>query len=227
MSSDLDDFWFCRQGFGASVCAHAAGLPVKTDTPVVAVTRTPAGVDIETAEGKITAGHVVVTVSVGVLSSGAMLFDPADLPIQEDTWVSYPIEDISGSMARGGGILCNISGSGLCSFEHVGNFAREMEAAGEDAAIDFALSRMADVFGNSIRNAFIKGHATRWAANRYTLGDYSGTLPGAAGLRPLLRAPHEQVIHFAGEAMNVGETVCISGAHKEGLRAAQEVIAAT
>ncbi|MEO0372842.1 MAG: FAD-dependent oxidoreductase [Pseudomonadota bacterium] len=164
--------------------------------------------------------------TMGVYNHAAMLFDPATLPMEADTWVTYAIEDISGNMARGGGILCNISGSGLCSFEHVGNFARELEAAGEAAAIDFALSRMVDVFGADIRKGFRKGHATRWGANRFTQGAYSGTRPGAAGLRPALQDIHAEAIHFAGEAMNEGETVCVSGAHKEGLRAAAEVLAA-
>ncbi|MEO0773504.1 MAG: NAD(P)/FAD-dependent oxidoreductase [Pseudomonadota bacterium] len=250
------DNWFCRQGFGAIVTAHADGLPVRTHTPVTAIICRPDGVEVETDDGTLRAAHVVVTVSVGVLASdairfdppleapklraldgitmgvynhAAMLFDPASLPVEADTWVSYPIDEVSGTMARGGGILCNISGTGLCSFEHVGNFARELEAAGEEAAIDFALSRMVDVFGADIRKGFRKGHATRWAANRFTHGAYSGTLPsqGTRGedLRHALRQPHADTIHFAGEAMNEGETVCVSGAHKEGLRAADEILA--
>ncbi|MEO0892728.1 MAG: FAD-dependent oxidoreductase [Pseudomonadota bacterium] len=245
--------WFCRQGFGAIVAAHAIGLPVKTGTSVSAITRTPHGVDIETEDGTLRAGHVIVTVSVGVLASeairfdppldaskqkalngitmgvynhAAMLFDPETLPMAGDTWITYPIEEVTSTMARGGGILCNISGSGLCSFEHVGNFARELEAEGEDAAIDFALSRMIDVFGSDICKGFQKGHATRWGSNRFTRGGYSGTLPGAAGLRGALRECHADVVHFAGEAMNEGETVCVSGAHKEGLRAGKEALAA-
>ena len=244
--------WFCRQGFGAIVAAHAAGLPVKTNTAVTTIKRTADGVDVATADGTLRAGHVIVTVSVGVLAaqgiafdppldaskqralSGitmgvynhvAMLFDVTSLPMAPDTWVSYPIEEISGSMARGGGLLCNISGSGLCCFEHVGQFARDLEEAGEAAAIDFALARMADVFGADIRKGFEKGHATRWGSNRFTHGAYSGTRPGGAGLRPVLREPHADAIHFAGEAMNDGESMCVSGAHKEGLRAANEVIA--
>lgn len=252
-SIELDgNNWFCRQGFGTIVAAHAAGLPVKTNTPVTKIKRTADGVEVETADGTLRAGHVVVTVSVGVLAAqsitfdppldaakqkalsgitmgvynhAAMLFDVTTLPMAPDTWVSYPIEEISGSMARGGGMLCNISGSGLCSFEHVGNFARELEEAGKEAAIDFALSRMVDAFGADIRKGFKKGYATRWGSNPYTQGAYSGTRPGGAGLRSTLRQPHTDTIHFAGEAMNDGETMCVSGAHKEGLRAAQEVMA--
>ncbi|MEM9852402.1 MAG: NAD(P)/FAD-dependent oxidoreductase [Pseudomonadota bacterium] len=245
--------WFCRQGFGAIVCRNGADLPVRLNTPVSAITRTPQGVNVTTAHGTLRAARVIVTVSVGVLAAEAIRFDPplagarltaldyitmgtynhaamlfqeGTLPVGMDAWVSYPLSEISGKMARGGGFLCNISGTGLTSFEHVGAFARELEAAGADVAVDFALSRLVDVFGTDIRKGFIKGHATRWGANAHTRGAYSGTSPGGVGMRGTLREVHEGAVHFAGEAMNEGETVTISGAHREGLRAANEVLSA-
>ncbi|MEM6464553.1 MAG: NAD(P)/FAD-dependent oxidoreductase [Pseudomonadota bacterium] len=245
------DNWYCREGFGAIVARHADGLPVKLNTPVRAIARTPQGAEVETPQGKLTAAHVIVTVSVGVLAAEAIRFDPpleatrmaaldvitmgtynhcalqfADgtLPVGPDTLVCYPITALSGSMARAGEMLCNISGTGLCVFEHVGNFAKELEASGQDAAIAFALERMRDVFGSDIMKGFRKGHATQWASNEHTRGSYSGTRPGGAGMREHLKHPHAEVIHFAGEAMNKGETVTVSGAHKEGLRAAGAVL---
>ncbi|MEM6481936.1 MAG: FAD-dependent oxidoreductase [Pseudomonadota bacterium] len=245
--------WFCKQGFGTIVARHAEGLPVKLNTPVTAITRTPSGVEIETQEGKITAAHVIVTVSVGVLAAevirfdpplestrlkaldgitmgtfnhAGLLFSPDTLPVEPDTWLSYDIDDISGDHAPGGGFLCNISGSGLTSMVHVGNFAKELEAACDGAATDFAFERLVEIFGNGIRTGFKKGHTTRWGQNPHTHGAYSGTRPGADGLHRDLRPPHAEVIHFAGEAMNEAERVCVSGAHKEGLRAADAVLAA-
>ncbi|MEM6578910.1 MAG: NAD(P)/FAD-dependent oxidoreductase [Pseudomonadota bacterium] len=244
--------WFCRQGFGAIVARHAEGLPVKLNTPVTAITRTPDGVEIDTSDGKITAAHVIVTVSVGILASEAirfdppletarlhaldgitmgifnhagLLFDPGTLPVEPDTWLSYDLDEISGDYAPGGSFLCNISGSGLTSFIHIGNFAKELETADGDAATDFALARLIGIFGSDIRKGFRKGHTTRWGQNPHTRGAYSGTRPGADGLHRDLRPVHAEVIHFAGEAMNEAERVCVSGAHKEGLRAADEILA--
>ncbi|MEM1129978.1 MAG: FAD-dependent oxidoreductase [Pseudomonadota bacterium] len=252
VTADLEENnCYCREGFGAIVARHARGLPVTLNTPVRAVTRTTRGVEVETSEGKITADHAIVTVSVGVLAAEAIRFDPpleaarwaaldvvtmgtynhcamlfadGSLPVGPDAWVAYPVAALSGDVARAGGMLCNISWSGLCIFDHVGRFARELEAAGQDAAIAFALERMRDVFGSDIVKGFRKGYATRWASNEHTRGSYSGTLPGGAGRRGALRRPHAEVIHFAGEAMSEGETVTVSGAHKEGLRAAGEVL---
>ncbi|MEM7438237.1 MAG: NAD(P)/FAD-dependent oxidoreductase [Pseudomonadota bacterium] len=247
------DNWYCREGFGTIVTRNGAGLPVHLNAPVKDISRTKARVEIETLGGKMTARQVIVTVSVGVLASEAIRFDPPletarlraldaitmgtynhialqfthdSLPVGPDTWAGYPITELSGTHAPDGGILTNISGTGLCVFEHIGSFARELEDAGPETAITFALDQMANVFGSDVRKGFVKGFATRWASNPHTRGAYSGTLPSGAGQRGALRSAHAETIHFAGEAMNEGETVTVSGAHKEGLRAAKDALAA-
>jgi monoamine oxidase len=244
--------WFCKQGFGTIVARNAGKLPVRIDTPVSAVARTAPGVRVETAQGAITARAVIVTVSQGVLAAEAirfdpplendrlraigaitmgtynhvaLQFDPAAIPVEADTWVTYQVAppDDAGVL-RGGGFLCNVSGTGLSVFEHSGTFAREMETAGPATAIDFALTRLTEVFGTSIRQRFIKGHAMQWGQNPFTQGSYSGALPGGSDLRVHLRQPHAEVIHFAGEATHLSEMATVSGAYKEGLRAADAVI---
>lgn len=247
------DNWYCREGYGAIVARHAERLPISLSTPALVIRRTPTGAEVETSDGKITARQVIVTVSVGVLAAESIRFDPPfegsrkaalnfvtmgtynhcamlfaerTLPVGSDTLISYPITHLSGSAIRAGEFLCNISGTNLCVFEHVGSFAKELEAAGTDAAIAFALDSMCEIFGSDVAKGFQKGYATRWTANEHTRGSYSGTLPGGAGMRSELKQAHADVIHFAGEAVNEEETVTVSGAHKEGLRAAAEVLGA-
>lgn len=245
--------WFCKEGFGTIVARHAGPLPIALDTAVTAITRTPSGVTVETARGSLSAKATILTVSQGVLAAEAirfdppleadrlraidtitmgtynhvaLQFDPATLPVEADTWVTYKVgaPDAAGVL-RGGGFLCNVSGTGLSVFEHSGTFAREMERAGQEAAIDFALTRLSDIFGADIRRDFVKGHAMQWGLDPLTLGSYSGAMPGGSGLRACLGQPHAEVIHFAGEATHRGEMASVSGAHKEGLRAAVDVIA--
>lgn len=245
--------WFCKQGFGTIVARHAGALPVQLDTPVTAITRTASGVEIETRQGTFTARAVIVTVSQGVLAAEAIRFDPPlendrlraidaitmgtynhvalqfatqTVPVEADTWVTYQIDtpDTAGVL-RGGGLLCNVSGTGLCIFEHSGTFARELEAAGQEAAIDFALTRLTGIFGTTLRDSFIKGHAVQWGQNPFTRGSYSGARPGGSGLRLHLGLPHADCVHFAGEATHLAEMATVSGAHKEGQRAAAAVMA--
>ncbi len=247
-----DPDWLCTEGFGALVACHAGDLPVSLNTPVSAITRTPSGVTVETPGGTMTARAVIVTVSVGVLAAEAIRFDPPletdrlraldaitmgtynhtalkfasdTLPVEPDTWVSYRLDEAEGGILRGGGFLCNASASGLTCFETAGSFARELEDAGQDAAIEFALDRLIDIFGSDIRKGFVKGHAMQWGQNPLTRGSYSGALPGGSGLRVHLGQPHAERIHFAGEATHPEEAATVCGAHKEGLRAAQDVIA--
>lgn len=243
--------WLCTQGFGAIVAAHAGDLPVRLSTPVTGITRTPAGVQVETAQGALTSRAVIVTVSVGVLRAGAIRFDPplqndrlsalevitmgtynhtalnfapGTLPVKADTWVTYQIPPSEDQILRGGGFLCNVSGTGLTSFESSGTFGKELEEAGEEAAIDYALTTLTGIFGTDIRKGVLAGHATQWGRNPLTLGSYSGAMPGGSDLRVHLGQPHQEVIHFAGEATHLKEMATVAGAHKEGLRAADDVI---
>jgi len=247
-----DEDWFCREGFGALVKAHAGPLPVRLDTPVQAITRTRDGVEVCTPDSRATAHTAIVTVSQGVLASDAIRFDPVldhdrrraieaitmgiynhvalqfppgYLPVEPDTWVSEHITEMRNGAPWGGGFHLDTSGTGVVLYESSGRLASDLEAAGETAAIDFALDRLCGVFGNGIRKEFLKGHATRWGQNPLTRGSYSGALPGTTDLRSRLGQPHVERIHFAGEATHPHQMATVAGAHEEGLRAAQEVLA--
>ncbi len=63
-------------GLGHLVASYANGLPVKLSTTVQKVIRHRDGVLIETNKGLFAARTLLVTVSTGVLKSGAIKFDP-------------------------------------------------------------------------------------------------------------------------------------------------------
>jgi monoamine oxidase len=246
------DDWFCREGFGHLVARTAEGLPFRLSTPVTDVEALPDGVRIKTSAGGITAQAVIVTASVGVLAEdvirfdppldadrraafervtmgdynhAALLFRPGAVPLQPDTWLTYQLRPDDTGVARGGGFLCNISGTNLTSFETSGSFSRALQAAGPQAAIDHALETLSGIFGSDIKRDFLKGHATAWRHEPYVRGSYAGSLPGGHGQRKVLGRPHADRVHFAGEASHVGQQCSVSGAHLEGLRAANDVIA--
>src|SRR5690242_6540371 len=66
----------CRRGAAARRLGE--GLDIRLNTPVTCVRwNGPGGrVAVETAQGAVTAGAAIVTVSTGVLASGAIAFDP-------------------------------------------------------------------------------------------------------------------------------------------------------
>jgi monoamine oxidase len=242
--------WFCEEGFGTLLALHWANIPVTLNTAVSALDASSDAVTVKTTSGDITAKSAVVTVSQGVLASGAIRFGPAldasmttaikgitmgsynhialqfakgAIDTKPDSWIAYHLTERKNGGPVGGGILTNISGTGLCSFEVGGNFGKSLEARGEAAMIDFALSEMSDLFGADIHKGFIKGSATRWGKNPLVHGSYSGARPGMDATRRHLRTPIGERIFLAGEATSFGEQATVSGAHKEGLRAAVKV----
>lgn len=72
-----------QAGFDALVAALAQSVDVRLGAEVTRITRGPAGVSVGCADGSVLlARSAVCTVSVGVLKSGAMSFDPP-LPIEK------------------------------------------------------------------------------------------------------------------------------------------------
>ena len=243
--------WFCREGFGHLVARMAEGLPIRLATPVTDIVALPDGVRVKTQAGEIRVRAVIVTVSVGVLAAemirfdpplesdrrkaldlvtmgdynhAALLFRPGAIPVEPDTWLTYQLQAGPKGIAQGGGFLCNISGTGLTSFETSGSFSLALQEAGPEAAIDHGLETLAGMFGANVQRDFIKGHATAWRKEPFVRGSYAGALPGGHSQRKVLGRAHAERIHFAGEASHVGQQCSVSGAHLEGLRAARDVI---
>src|SRR5262249_11573217 len=101
--------------------------------------------------------------------------------------------------------------------------ARELEAAGPSADGAWALSALAEVFGNDLRKAFAGARASCWSRDRYALGAWSVPKPGTKGLRDALAEPHHDRIVFAGEATEEGNR--LDAALASGQRAARQVLA--
>jgi len=242
--------WFCAQGFGTLLSKQWANVPVSLNTKVTKIDASRDAVTVQTSTGTIHAKAAIVTVSQGVLASGAINFSPAmdssmksaingitmgsynhialqfsggTIDVKPDSWIAYHLSERKAGGPKGGGILANVSGTGLCYFEVGGGFGQSLEQQGKAVMVDFALSEMSALFGAGIRKGFIKGTATQWGLNRHVLGSYSGAEPGQAATRRYLRDPIADRIFLAGEATSFGEQATVSGAHKEGLRAAAAV----
>ena len=243
--------WFCKEGYGTLWAHSAADVPVQLSTRAETVKWGGKGVAVETNRGTISAMACIVTVSTGVLAKQAIRFDPA-LPsekdeafngitmglynhialqfsedlfgIGDDGYLFYRPEPSERPYPKGMGLLTNVSGSNLSFADVGGGFARELEAAGSDAALDFALSELRKIFGTRVDRTFIKGHVTNWGQNPLTFGSYASAEPGAYPLRAVLREPVGERIWFAGEACHENEWATVAGAHKSGEAVAQKVL---
>ena len=222
-AADLDPNYFTKEGFGALVARFGADVPVTLNAPVTRIDWSGSGVSVETAQGTIRARAVIVTVSTGVLAFEDIRFHPA-LP---ETHVE-PIFDLPmGLLTK---IPVEIRGTrlGLEPFDDLllerharhdifflcfpfdldlmvgfvgGDFAWEIEAAGQAAAVDFVTDRLADIFGSDLRGRVGRSLMTNWGGERLTRGAYAAARPGKSAARDALAQPVGDRIWFAGEAL--------------------------
>jgi monoamine oxidase len=241
-------------GIGAFIERRlGAGLDIRLNTQVTLLRwEGPNGrVTAETPSGAITAGACIVTVSTGVLASGALRFDPC-LP----TSVQEAVEALPMGLAmkvalRANGpdrldlpLHCSVdrqvpeSGGVLMPFQcwpfgrdYVqgwigGSVASGLARDGDAAAVDFALGQLREIFGSRADRLFKGGSTlvTHWEADPWVRGAYSFVRPGDSDARAQLAEPvGDGHLLFAGEACNVGVTGTLAGAWISGQDAAAQV----
>jgi len=241
----------CREGYGTLLAYYRKDVPVKLNTIVSEIKWGGKGVQIVTNKGTINAKACIVTTSIGVLKAEKIKFSPA-LPsrkikaldgismtysnrvliqlkkkfyrrFKNDTWFNTKCnsngarspETYYGSLKMGG--------SNVSLFGMSGQFAKDLGNEGAEAMIDFILNDLKSTFGSKFyKKYFIKAKAIAWSKNPFTLGAYTGAIPGkAANLRRELRMPVDERIFFAGEATALAFST-VHGADRSGKRAATE-----
>ena len=240
-----------REGLGALVHALGRDIPVRTGTPVTGIDWSGRGVRVETPDGAVEAEACIVTVSTGVLASGAIAFTPslpaeqeaaaADVPMGLLTKVALQFDGERFGLGENGYLGYTVpqevparacyfltfpTGFDLAVGFVGGAFAWELSAEGADAAVDFALGEFAGAVGNEARKRFVKGFMTDWHANPLTLGAYAAAKPGRFTARETLGRPLGERVFFAGEAFAMPFAALCSGAHLSGDAVAGNVAAA-
>lgn len=247
-AADLDPNYFTREGFGALIHHWGADVPVTLNCPVREVRWGGTGVEVDCAKGTVRARAVIVTCSTGVLAFEEIRFSPALPEPHQEAIFDLPM----GLLTK---IPVQISGTrmGLAPFDDLlierrarhdlfflcfpfdldlmvgfvgGDFAWEMEAAGPEAAVDFAADRLVDLFGSDLRGHIGHGIMTRWSAERWVRGAYAAARPGRSGARAALAEPVANRIWFAGEAVAPnGLTQTAAGARLSGAAVARAISA--
>ena len=250
---DYNPNYLVRAGYGSLVkmIALQSGLNVVLGSAVTAVDTSGSGVKVATARGTIEGKAAIVTVSTGVLGSGAIRFTPS-LPVETQA----AIADVPmGMFAK---IPLEIPGvnhyqSGIKPYDNVvmenpglddiyflawpwncdllvgfvgGKFGWDLSRKGQAAAIDFARQRVGDIFGSDTRKRVRRGLLTPWGSNPLTQGAYSAAKPGKFASRAVLRRPVQEKLYFAGEAVAPGGMFATcEGAYNAGWAAAENIAA--
>ena len=228
-------------GVGAAVARFGARVPVKLGTHVVRIDSTGSEVEIVTTTGIVHARAVIVTLPVGVLAAGPFGFAPPLKPAKRSALSASamaPCLRIAVAFAHGmpktpaDALLVGLTKAGL-PFEALvrpanrdaavvtltGSAASQVEEKGPSAAGAFALSALAEVYGNDLRAAFKGSLASRWGRDPLARGAWCAPTAAAAAA---LAAPHDTRVLFAGEATEAANAGTLEAAFASGLRAAGE-----
>jgi monoamine oxidase len=238
--------WRIRRGYGALMAAYGAPCPLALNTRVTLIDHSGKRVRIETSQGTLTAGQVIVTIPTNLIADEAIRFHPAlpakvdaarGLPLGLDNKVMLALAEPD-ALPKDGSLRGATMRTAMGSF-HLrpfgqpciegffgGRFARELEDAGDGALAAEAIDEVVALLGSDFRRKLKPLAESRWGHDPFARGAYSHALPGHAGDRAVLAAPVDGRLFFAGEATSPNFFSTAHGARDSGERAAGEVVAA-
>ncbi|MBX9942824.1 MAG: FAD-dependent oxidoreductase [Reyranella sp.] len=234
-------------GLGAMIQRWGARVPVRFGARVVRVDSTGAQIAIETTAGQMRARTAIVTLPSGVLATGKIGFAPQLSAAKREVIAQLPMASYNKvALLFSRQVIDAPAGRNVTAltrkeqaFDAVvrptgreaalvfvgGAHARALEEEGGRAAVTFAVSALAEIYGDGLRGAVAKSHATQWGRDPYATGAWSVARPGHADKRAVLAQPHHDRVFFAGEATDPVWATRVGGAYASGLRAAKEVLA--
>ena len=240
-------------GIGAFIAGRlGGGHDIRLNSKVHGVRWSGDGVTVQTGQGAIEARACIVTVSTGVLASGAIAFDPP-LPAS--------VGDCLAGLPMGLAIKVALRASGpdrldlpdYCSVDRrvethgeptivlqfwplgrdyvsawIGaDTAWALQEEGDAACVDFVRDHLSSLFGGRATDLFPGTEAvvTQWGRDANFLGSYAYALPGYADVRSTLGQPlADGRLVICGEACNEdGLAGTVGGAWHDGRRAASAV----
>jgi monoamine oxidase len=238
--------WRVVEGYGTTIAAHAAGVPVVLGCPVRRVDHSDRRLRVETANGVVTADAAIVTLPSALIAEGTLAFTPAlpekiqaaaGLPLGHADKLFLSLSDAAefdkdsrlfGRTDRSRTGVYHFRPFGRPQIEAYfgGPLAAELEAGGERAFFDFALAELTALLGSTFARRINPLRLHPWGVDPFSRGSYSYALPGKADCRAALAAPVDDRLLFAGEACSRGDYSTAHGAYLTGVAAAEQAIAA-
>jgi monoamine oxidase len=240
--------WPVRDGLGRMMTRLGADIPVSLNTVAEEIDWSPRDhLIVRTNRGTVTARVALITVSIGILQSGLLKFRPA-LPVATLAAIDgfspgvanrvglYFDRDVFGDVRHN---LTIVDGNAeplaihipTFGFNYVvgqtgGQYASHLTRAGQRAATDYVLDRVAAVFGQGIRRHLVRSIVSAWDTDPWVLGAYASVKPGHFGARDRLAEAVENRLFFAGEAVGMPMVATCGGAYWSGTQAIGRIAAA-
>ena len=236
--------WRVVEGYGTTIAACGEGLPVVLGCPVNWINHQEKRIRIETSQGVITADQVIVTLPSAILAEnpGIVRSGPAGkteaaqglpLGLADKLFLSLTDAEEFEKDSRMFGATDRIAtatyhfrpfGRPQIEAYFGGRLARELEAGGEHAFFDFAISQLTGLLGSAFRERVKPIRIHRWGSDPYSRGSYSYARPAMADCRMKLAAPIDGRLFFAGEACSQHDFSTAHGGWNTGVSAADQAL---
>ena len=245
---DTDENWPVVDGYGQLVERWGSGVPVSLNTEVRAIHWGDSGVRLETTKGDIRANRVIVTVSTGILASGALRFFPelpeskqsaiAALPLGNYNHVRFWIdsqlfpadlpERVLAEVDLDSPILIYLRPYGFDCVTGIvaGRYADWLERSGPVDSAAVVKEALSSVFGHDILRHIKGDRQSAWRGNPFVRGAYSSARPGHFHQRAVLGETVADRLFFAGEATSLNHFSTCHGAKMSGELAVRKVLVA-
>ena len=235
---------FPTGGYGGMIAALAEGLDPLLGRPVRAIRHDEAGVEVDAGGETLVGTHVVVTVPLGVLRSGAITFDPPLSTARTAALDRLQMGNLEKVVLRWdrpwwtGGIsavsadddgafpefydVSDIAGGPALVCLYGGRFSRAAQAGWSDAQlVDGALDMLAAATGLDVPAPSATA-VTHWTTDPFAGGSYS-FVPTGASREDIdqLGIPETERLRFAGEHTLFRYYGNVHGAMLSGLREAE------
>ena len=238
-----------ERGFTAITGHLAKGLNIKLGQVVREVQWGKSPARVVTQDSEHEADHVLVTLPLGVLQAGNVVFAPAlprdkqgaisklgmgvlnkcYLRFQEPfwpkdvDWLEY-IPSTPGAWTEWVSFWRVAKQPLLLGF-NAADRGREIEGMSDEKIVASAMQTLKTLYGERIPEP-TGFQVTRWSKDPFALGSYSFNAVGSTpGMRKNLAAPLDGRVFFAGEAAHSDYFGTAHGAYLSGLQAAKEILA--
>ncbi len=234
------------EGLDRLVGAYAHGVPIRFGAPVQRLQWRPDGVRASTPHGTIDARAAIVTVSTGVLASGAIAFEPELPAAHVDRLAALPMgvlekvllrldEDALAHVApmttarelfdhHGVEWLLRPFGRPVAVALVGGRRARTLLARDDEHVVRELVPGLSRILGRPVGDRIRVAVVTRYCQDENSFGSYSATRRGRLGARRPL--PPLGAMHFAGEAWDEVWGTTLAGAWSSGRTAARTIAGA-
>ncbi len=240
-----DDLLLTKSGYAGLAQAMSRNLDIRLGHRVSAVDYSGAAIVVKTSRGEFTAKKIIVTLPLGVLKSGSVVFTP-DLPSEKSdairrlgvgcfNKVFLTFEKV---WWPPGGETFGCADSEFPFFLDLTGIAKKPMLAGHvagDAGREMETRSDAENTARVVKilGAMFKRKApeptgslvSRWSTDPFALGSYSvGAVGAKASDRAALGSSVDGKVFFAGEAVHRTTNATVHGAYLTGIAAAEEIL---